>query len=142
MKIYVNRIPEEGLTVVEALDPAQLDIATAVAEFRGPLKVKAEVTRITNAVTVKFALDGTAHLTCGRCLKTFEVPLALRFTCAYEVENNDQYVDVAPDIREEILLWVPMQPHCKEGCKGLCPRCGKDLNEGGCSCATTKETTF
>jgi uncharacterized protein len=37
-------------------------------------------------------------------------------------------------IREELILAVPEYVLCREECRGLCPRCGKDLNEGPCAC--------
>jgi uncharacterized protein len=43
-------------------------------------------------------------------------------------------IDLAPAVREQVLLQVPSSPLCREGCLGLCPRCGKNLNDGGCGC--------
>ncbi len=57
-----------------------------------------------------------------------------------EEPNDDIYhyagdhVDLAPMLREQLILSAPMHPLCKDECRGLCPRCGKDLNEGPCSC--------
>jgi uncharacterized protein len=54
--------------------------------------------------------------------------------------NDDTYyyagdhLDLAPMVREQIILAAPMHPLCREECRGLCPRCGKDLNEGSCRC--------
>lgn len=38
-------------------------------------------------------------------------------------------------VREQVLIWLPMKPLCREGCRGLCPTCGTDLNMGTCGCA-------
>jgi uncharacterized protein len=38
-------------------------------------------------------------------------------------------------VREQVLLALPLKLICREDCKGLCPQCGKNLNEGACSCA-------
>ena len=43
-------------------------------------------------------------------------------------------LDLAPAVREQILLSLPSAPLCGEQCKGLCTRCGKDLNDGDCGC--------
>lgn len=57
-----------------------------------------------------------------------------------EEEIDDRYhfqgdhLDLAPMLREHVILSAPMQPLCSEDCKGLCVRCGKDLNEGPCQC--------
>ena len=57
-----------------------------------------------------------------------------------EDEGDDRYfyqgdhIELAPMLREHIILASPMQPLCRENCAGLCARCGKDLNEGPCQC--------
>lgn len=43
-------------------------------------------------------------------------------------------IDLTGAVREQILLQIPAPPLCAEDCKGLCPKCGKDLNEGDCGC--------
>ena len=46
-----------------------------------------------------------------------------------------EQVDLAPMLREQIILAAPIQPLCSENCAGLCPRCGQNLNEAQCACA-------
>jgi uncharacterized protein len=64
-----------------------------------------------------------------------------------EDEGDDRYfyqgdhVELAPMLREHIILAAPMQPLCHEDCAGLCARCGKDLNEGPCQCPAEPPTT-
>jgi uncharacterized protein len=59
-----------------------------------------------------------------------------------EEEPDDQYhyqgnqLELAPMLREHVILSAPMQPLCNDDCLGLCARCGKNLNEGPCQCAT------
>jgi uncharacterized protein len=52
----------------------------------------------------------------------------------YPIEAGALELDLRPAIREEWLLAQPRYVLCREDCKGLCPRCGKDLNEGPCDC--------
>ena len=58
-----------------------------------------------------------------------------------EEEPDDQYhyqgnqLELAPMLREHVILSMPMQPLCSDDCLGLCARCGKNLNEGPCQCA-------
>src|SRR5206468_3309557 len=49
-----------------------------------------------------------------------------------EESYSGKEIDLRPALREQILLSIPPSPLCKEDCKGLCPVCGKDLNEGDC----------
>ena len=54
-----------------------------------------------------------------------------------EEPYSGKTIDLAPALREQILLAVPPSPLCAEACKGLCPTCGKDLNAGDCGCDKT-----
>jgi uncharacterized protein len=64
-----------------------------------------------------------------------------------EDEGDDRYfyqgdhLELAPMLREHIILAAPMQPLCRENCAGLCERCGKDLNEGPCQCPAEAPST-
>jgi len=54
-----------------------------------------------------------------------------------EEPYSGKTIDLAPALREQILLAAPPSPLCDEACKGLCPVCGKDLNAGDCGCEKT-----
>ena len=58
-----------------------------------------------------------------------------------EEADEDTYegkeLDLRPAVREQILLSLPQAALCSEDCKGLCAKCGKDLNEGECGCDRT-----
>jgi uncharacterized protein len=83
---------------------------------------------------------------CRRCLKDItvavEAPLEVLFT--EEADSDDPsarviparatVVDLGEPIREELILTVPEYALCRDDCRGLCSRCGKDLNAGPCSC--------
>jgi len=84
---------------------------------------------------------------CRRCLTPVTAPVSADadalFTQDAEAEEDpDAYavapdameIDLAPAIREEVLLAVPRFLQCREDCRGLCPRCGQDLNAGPCGC--------
>jgi uncharacterized protein len=53
---------------------------------------------------------------------------------AFVVDPGARSLDMRPAVREEWLLAVPAFPLCRPDCKGLCPRCGADLNAGACDC--------
>jgi uncharacterized protein len=54
-----------------------------------------------------------------------------------EEPYSGKTINLAPALREQILLAVPPSPLCDEACKGFCPTCGKDLNAGECGCEKT-----
>jgi uncharacterized protein len=47
---------------------------------------------------------------------------------------DGEEVDLAPLLRDQVVLAIPFAPLCDEDCKGLCPVCGIDLNTGSCTC--------
>jgi uncharacterized protein len=93
-------------------------------------------------------IEGMAQLACRRCLAELSVSVAedvhVIFVEAgdevaddpdtYRLPPRAQVIDLRPAIREQWLLGVPSFALCREDCKGLCARCGVDLNAGPCSC--------
>jgi uncharacterized protein len=58
----------------------------------------------------------------------------------YTLPPNAENIDLRPAVRDQWLLSVPRFALCREECKGLCARCGADLNEGPCNCPPEPET--
>lgn len=137
MKIRLSQIPSEELFVEESIPSEELDLVVEGIKVCLPVKVKGKIIRITNAVTADLEVSTKISAECSRCLKVVELDINSNLKLSYQVENQDRFVDLGPDIREELILSYPVQFLCKPDCKGLCPKCGKSLNEGGCSCGTT-----
>jgi len=83
---------------------------------------------------VQVEAAGDLNLVCGRCLKLYQKPYCGHFDLGYPVKGLF-FLDVTDDIRQEILLSYPPTYLCSQDCRGLCPRCGKNLNEGECECS-------
>ena len=90
---------------------------------------------------------GQVQSTCRRCLAEFVTPVEqqvevmfsadpelLDDPSVYPLEEPLAQVDLRPALREELALAVNAFPLCREDCRGLCPRCGADLNRGPCQC--------
>jgi uncharacterized protein len=134
MEIDINQIPLEGLTLEEEIAPAQLDLDTDIVKFRGVIQAAADITKITNAVTADLNLTATVVLNCSRCLGEFEIDFKKKLRLNYAVNKSESIIDLGPEIRDQIILDYPIKPLCSPGCKGLCPKCGQNLNEGKCNC--------
>lgn len=91
-------------------------------------------------------LKGVLAARCRRCLADVTVKLDAEvralFTedpaedeLAYAVSAEAAELDLSDMVREELILAVPPYVLCREDCRGLCPQCGNDLNEGPCSCS-------
>jgi uncharacterized protein len=134
VKIFLNQFSPEGIVVEEQLGAPELDITTDILILEGPVKIRALARQITNAVTVQMQLSARIREACSRCLQEFAVDLRKEFALNYAVRPSDLSLDLNQDIREEIILGRPIKTLCRPDCKGLCPKCGKNRNEGGCGC--------
>ncbi|MBQ9058025.1 MAG: DUF177 domain-containing protein [Atopobiaceae bacterium] len=57
----------------------------------------------------------------------------------YSLVSADETIDLSAPLNEALLMETPFVVLCSEDCKGLCPHCGANLNEGTCSCASRDE---
>jgi uncharacterized metal-binding protein YceD (DUF177 family) len=97
-------------------------------------------------------LKGSVIMTCARCLEPATLPLDVPIIVTYaEVEDPadeeedaeagdilpivDGVIDVGSEVRDELLLALPMRPLCREDCAGICPTCGVNRNLTPCDCA-------
>ena len=137
MKINTRQIPDDGLILTEEFSPLELDLETEIIKFNGPVKVRAHLTKSYGAIGANLTLSASMHVICGRCLKEVDAEFNRQAQLHYADNKLDPMIDLDPDIREEIILSYPINPLCSDDCKGLCPRCGHNLNEGGCNCGAT-----
>ncbi len=123
-------------------------LASAGVALLAPLTVRG---RFSSAGGEKYywkaTLDTQIQVECRRCLTPVEralrVPLALVFSGTdetpegegcYRIPARARELDLREAVREEFLLAVPRYVECRAECRGLCPRCGANLNEGACGC--------
>lgn len=122
-----------------------------------PLRVTG---RLSAAGTGRFywhgRLEGDVSMDCRRCLTEAsahvqdESHVIFAEEGSEEAEDPDVYVlderahqlDLRPVIREQWLLNVPSFVVCRDDCKGICPTCGKDLNEGPCDCPASRDARW
>jgi uncharacterized protein len=134
MRINLLKIPQGGLELSESLTPSDLDIDSKEIIFKKPIEIKAFIEKGFNAVTVNAGLNSVAEVFCSRCLTPFETKIDKKYRFVYEVGQDDANVDISQDLREELILDFPVKPLCKPDCKGLCHKCGKNLNLEKCNC--------
>lgn len=92
-------------------------------------------------------ISTTLACECRRCLAPVRRPIqakvdalfsedpdALDDPAVYAIPHRAKEIDLRPAVREELILAVPEWVACREDCRGLCPRCGADLNAGPCGC--------
>lgn len=137
MKILVARIPEEGFHY-DGDEPGSILQLADDPFVREPEEVRYALyaQHVSDELVVRGKLAATLDLRCTRCTEFFSTTVAVSdFLRAYPAPEGVDSVDITEDLREELLLQIPAFPVCREGCKGLCAQCGKNLNEGVCGCA-------
>ena len=124
--------------------------------FADPVKWSVDVTNTGSALLVTGIATATGSCTCARCLDEVvinfqgEIENYLLLDGAdvqdfdededapgddeFEVLPADHILDLEPMIRSALILDAPYQPLCSDECKGLCPNCGANLNDGCCTC--------
>ena len=101
------------------------------------------VTLTAQGLLVQAKLQAKIASECVRCLVEFEQPLEVDFSDLYAFTTasmtesglllpENGKIDLAPIVRDEMLLAVPIKPLCRPDCKGLCPICGENRNETTC----------
>lgn len=137
MRIDVRQILETGLMLTEEFSSKKLDLDTDIIKFLSPIKARAIVSKSYGAIKVSLTLSSLINISCGRCLQEEKIDFNREIELNYAVDKSDSMLDLDSDIREEIILDYPIKPLCNIDCKGLCLKCGANLNEGGCNCGTT-----
>lgn len=136
MIIDIPKLREEG-EWFEGDEPASVLELEGDPSVRtaGDVHYRLFVQPVSGKLVVKGDLAVPLSIVCGRCAEFFSTTLAdSSFLRAYEISGGVETVDVTPDIREDILLSLPTFPLCSSDCRGLCPQCGKNLNQGNCKC--------
>lgn len=154
MIVDVTRIEDAVMPFGFEADAHQLDLDTPNYRVIGPVKVAGEIEKHIVTVKVRGNISGDAEIDCTRCLQPVAQPLSIDFDVDYltegglgsegehEVSETDletdelqgNTLDLTQLAREQILLNIPEQFFCKDDCKGLCERCGENLNLVDCKC--------
>lgn len=135
LAIDVERLDESGERISGFLDPAEN--AERPDDFLhapiSKLGYDLFVQRLGGELLARGRVWQDFRCMCVRCTKEFD--LAVSDTLETSIELGDEmFPDLTDELNECIILSLPCNPLCDEGCKGLCPRCGADLNKGDCGC--------
>ena len=151
MLLNVRKIinaPGERMPFRFELDLSDVDFG-GLYPVQNPVVVTGEVRNTAEMLLLQFTASTTLKSVCDRCLKPFdqEKTVTAEFLLAEELENeeNDEIilledgcVDAGELARSTFILEMDAKTLCSEDCKGICPGCGVNLNQGSCSCK--KET--
>ncbi len=145
MKIDIaDAIKNEGEVYSEVYDGQLQDIEFMGEVFRFPdVHVEADYSFDGEGVPVEGSFRAATQVSCSRCLKPLRYAVEFGFSeyFAKDPEQDEGIYPYTADVIEldtmledNIVMSLPMRFLCREDCKGLCPVCGRDLNEGECGC--------
>lgn len=166
MRVRVDEIPESGRFLhfhwdedrlsqfLPPEDPFDLELVR-------PVNVDLEIQKRTDHIRITGTIHGVLRLSCHRCLKPFQWPLdetvdlflveEQKAPQDEEIEFDDEDLDfeffdgetieIDQLVAEQIFLGLPFKALCSEDCRGICPRCGVNLNDEECRCAADRKSS-
>lgn len=162
--VKIENIPPEGLRIQNEWDIQTVEKIlhkdSAIYKPRTPLSLNLSFLLFGEKVIFEGNLQLEIKVDCVSCLSEYIQPLQADFRYVLwpqstasaerelELHQEDMEIgyyhgdslDVVSLIREQIYLSLPLNPHCHEGCRGLCPVCGINLNEKQCTCSVKQQT--
>jgi uncharacterized protein len=167
MRVHVDEIPEAGRFLHFAWTEAHFQRLLPPGDpltfrFDRPLNVDLEIHKRPDHVRVQGAIRAIFQLGCHRCLESFaweldqhvEVFLLYQQKSPEQIDHEDleltseeldqtffdgEAIDIDVLVAEQVLLALPIKVLCSEKCKGICPRCGANLNVETCWCADSQK---
>ena len=161
--VKVESIPSSGLQLKDEWDIRTIEeiLQQDVTIFKScsPLSLNLSFSLLGEKILIEGSFQTTITINCVSCLSEYKQSLEAGFryilwpqsTSPVEAEQELQQedmeigyyqggvIDVRPLVSEQIYLALPQNPHCREGCHGLCQTCGANLNEKQCACSVTDQ---
>jgi uncharacterized protein len=150
MKIQVGGL-SEGIHEYEfEVAPEELNLGES---FSGSVLVKASLDKSVHQIALQAAISSTGHFACDRCVREFDLPIKTSYRMFYVMEGSEEgaidptemqviphgvsTINLSDDVRQTVVIGIPLKLLCTPDCRGLCPECGRDRNAQQCSCSST-----
>ena len=163
MKIETQHIPSKGASLAFRKEAKNFNVLQQMADqgectFTEPIQIDLMIIAERDLFKLKGLITTTAQMPCSRCLVAYDLPIQHKFTLRFSNQipadlhiNDDDQIELTADqigliyfegeqidlqepIQEQVVLSLPFKPLCSDNCKGLCQRCGADLNVKNCAC--------
>jgi uncharacterized protein len=161
------QLEKESLLIDESIPAGLLEYAPDVTQV-GPVPVTGRADLVVEHrghnhqvadIRLRAAFKGNFELLCARCVEPVRTPVEGAFDLIFrpaEADSDPGERSITVDeteigyyeesglsledvVREQVLLSLPSRTLCNADCKGLCPRCGQNLNTGTCNCEPTAD---
>lgn len=150
--------PGNTVTVADRIPLASFELAGRMVELADGLSYDIALTNTGDGILAAGTVRGEATTACDRCLGPAEFEIASEVACYYlkeepeeQVDDEEDFglinaadgtIDLAEAIQSSLVMDIPFVILCSDDCKGLCPVCGANLNEGECGCVIEADPDF
>ncbi len=146
LKINIRNLKEESYTYDFVVSPVDIDFVADDAELTDDIKVKVNLYKTGNQITLKTDVSGKFKFLCDRCLEGYVYDFDRSFDTIYKYDFNDDnneeevnddikyisvntsFIDLEPDIRDYVLLSIPMR-RIPGDVNEICSFCGRDISQ-------------
>ncbi len=159
MKYRIEDIPPEGVEEIFFQDECWLDVRLSGDSrknfhFTDPIRIQMKLSCTGRMVRMTSRIEARVEWVCDRCLEPFTKTLVSEYSLnlkpkpvspfpeEIELTREDldtefyegDEIDFTPLVQDQLLLAFPLKALCREECRGLCPICGKNMNQEVCKC--------
>ncbi len=154
MRVDLTKLEDARTSFDFTLKPTEIDFEGEEFVLTNEVKIEGKLTKHIAQTDIEGEISTKIEVECSRCLNKVESNLDFPFTAAFVTPENyteqiekelafdelevsiieNEEIDLAELVREQILLAVPTQIYCREDCKGLCRICGANKNLIDCKC--------
>ena len=121
---------------------AGLAVTGSAVDDDAEVEVDVVLEAVPGAVIARGMVRSSWHGACRRCLTEVSGELGCEVVEVFDKHPEPEqtyplqgdHLDLEPLARDAVVLGLPLAPLCREECRGLCPSCGANLNEGDCAC--------
>lgn len=147
MKISISSLSEGVHTYRFTAEPTLIGLGD---NFTQEVLVDVTLDKTSRELFLKAEAKTSGRFVCDRCVDEFERRLVVNYHVVYVYDDRDKskytagevqvlsvgttHIDLSEDIRQFLMLAVPLKLLCNDGCRGLCPHCGANWNHATCSC--------
>ena len=160
-RLVIPAVPKDGTSFTESFFVSadrKISYWGQLYSLDGPLEVEVEAYRTEGRIITSISVSGKLTAPCSRCLEPAGVAIEgeLRYLFSLDKEEDkraepdfeadgdeevmildswEDEIDLGPLVWEVLITLLPSAPLCSQDCRGLCPKCGADLNKTTCSCS-------
>jgi uncharacterized metal-binding protein YceD (DUF177 family) len=129
-----------SLTAQETREPLEREVVLLAGDAdllpaNAEIHVWIRVVPCSGEAVVNGRVESSFSTECAVCLRPLEASVEEKISGSHRL-LPDAGIDLLPDVRDAFMAGIPLRRKCSPECKGLCVKCGKNLNQGPCSCSS------